>query len=650
MTPAFALRRPVLALAIAFGATPFASADSILQTVTVSGARFAADPGFAPPGATVISADEIRRAGVADANEAIRKLGAVTGRQSLDGSPDFALDLRGFGANSVQNMVVMVDGVRMSDAELGNANLANIPIETIERIEIIRGGASVLYGEGATGGVIQIVTRRPGKDSRRASARAELGSFGYRDLRLSGAASWDGFALDAAVTGLRTDNYRRHNRFELDAFSGGAQWAFESGRIGLRIDSARQDSELPGSLKLEEFASDPRQASTPRDFGSLDSDRATAFAEYRLGAFDLAAELSHRSKTVRSVYVSDFGSGPFESKMRYDTDQDQFSPRVRHVSQWGAARNELVAGFDWMQWQRQTQADFSKADARQVSRALYLRDELRRDGTRVSAGMRRERFDKDYVDPLAFNPGAESTRQTHSAWELQGSHALSPMLSVYAKAGRSYRVANADENSYRDSTGVLDVQTSRDLELGATFGVPARELTVRAFRHRLRNEIFFDPTIGWGANTNLDPTRRQGVELAARLRFARSWTVSANAQHVDAEFTEGPNAGRDMVLVPENTATARLAWVPDDAQSFDVGVQWTDRQRYGSDFSNSCSTRMPSFTTVDARYARSIGRWEFALAALNLGDRKYFSQAFGCRAGIYPADGRQLKLSARVDF
>jgi outer membrane receptor for ferrienterochelin and colicin len=65
-------------------------------------------------GATVITAEEIRRAGVVDVNAAIRKIGGVYGRQSLDGSPDFGLDLRGFGTNSSQNLVILVDGVRLS--------------------------------------------------------------------------------------------------------------------------------------------------------------------------------------------------------------------------------------------------------------------------------------------------------------------------------------------------------------------------------------------------------------------------------------------------------------------------------------------------------------------------------------------------------
>ncbi|MES2127900.1 MAG: TonB-dependent receptor plug domain-containing protein, partial [Pseudomonadota bacterium] len=146
-----ALALTPLALALSVSAFTPAVADDAVPTVLISGSRFAADPSLQPIGATIITADEIHRAGVTDVNQAIRKIGGVYGRQSLDGSPDFSLDLRGFGADSSQNLVVLLDGVRLSENELSGAILSIIPIDTVERIEIIRGGASVLFGEGATG-------------------------------------------------------------------------------------------------------------------------------------------------------------------------------------------------------------------------------------------------------------------------------------------------------------------------------------------------------------------------------------------------------------------------------------------------------------------------------------------------------------------
>ncbi|MEH6436739.1 TonB-dependent receptor family protein [Massilia sp. DD77] len=625
--------------------------DTTLPSIVVTGARFPVETRLAPIGATVITADEIRRAGATDVNEAIRKVGGVYGRQSLDASPDFALDLRGFGSNSAQNLVVMVDGVRLNENELANTVLSSIPVDSVERIEITRGGSSVLYGEGATGGVIHIVTRRAGMDGEggtHGSVFAEAGRFDHRDLRATirhGAGPW---SFDAAVADRSTDGYRANSAFDQSTASAGLQYAWAPGsRAGLRVERARSDSRFPGSLTKAQYALDPRASFTKLDFGTLDTDRVNAFAEQRVGAFDLAAELSHRKRELEANY---FFGGAY-SRSTYDTEQTQFSPRLRHSATVGAQRNELVAGVDLIRWERAVRSVFSAGDARQDSKAVYLRDELlwhAPHNARLAAGVRHEKFDKDYVDPLAFMD--ESRSQSLNAWSLEGSIDVAPQVSLFAKAGRSYRIPNADENSLRSSVDALRPQTSRDLELGVSAGGKERQVTARLFRHRLRNEIFYDPTIGWGANTNLDPTRRQGVEVEGRAALGAAWRLTGQWQRVDAEFTAGPNAGREMVLVPKNVVTARLAWVPGSSHSADIGVQWVDKQRFGSDFSNGCNARIPSYTTVDARYAYRLGAWEAALSGLNLLDRGYYSNAFGCRSGIYPSDGRQLKLSLRYAF
>ena len=638
-TPALTLTPRTLASAIAVCCIPFycvpAFAQStILAPVVITGARFASDPALLPIGAMVISAAEIRQAGVGDVNTAIRKIGGVYGRQSLDGSQDFDLDLRGFGTNSSQNLVVVLDGVRLSENELRTAVLSTIPIDNVERIEITRGGSSVLYGEGATGGVINIVTKRPTKRSSGGTVFGEVGQFGLREGRASIAQAWDGFALNAALGALNTDNDRANNAFKQKTFSGGAQWSSKEGRIGVRIDSARQDSGFPGSLSLAQFNDDVHQTATPNDFGSLDIDRVTAFAERRIGDFDLAAELSHRERSVKGTY----------SNTTYTSTgkQTQFSPRVRHLGQFDGLLNEVVVGVDLTRWNRVTDFD----DESQKSKAIYVRDELKFNGprnARLSLGARHESFDK----------GAQSysIEQSQNAWELQGSFDAMPLVNLYAKAGQSYRVANADENGFTATAKPLLGQTSHDLELGVTVGDVQHKLTARVFRHKLNNEIFYDPTAGmFGANTNLDPTRRQGIELDASTRIAADWRVSAHVQHVQASFTDGPNAGKDMVLVPKNIVTARLSWVPGDGQSADLGAQWVDSQRYGSDFDNSCAALMPTHVTFDARYAKKFGAWEVALSGLNLADKRYFSQAFGCKSGIYPSAGRQMKISARYDF
>jgi iron complex outermembrane receptor protein len=485
------------------------------------------------------------------------------------------------------------------------------------------------------------------------SATVAAGQFDARDLRGNVSAGLGQLALDASVGHQDTDNYRDNARFKQSNFGGGAQWAYEAGRVGVRFETARQDSRLPGSLTQAQFDANPRQASTPNDYGSLDSDRVTAFVEHRVGAAEFAAELSHREKEVKAAYENTYPGGSGFSRLAYNSRQNQFSPRVRHLSEVGGMLNELVAGVDLIRWNRKTNSDFSLADASQTSKGIYVRDEIRwdkRNNGRLAIGARHEVFDKDFVDPLGMSAAPESTSQSQNAWEVQGSFDVLPGVGLHAKAGQSYRMPNVDENSYRSTPGVLKAQTSHDLELGATLGFDSRQLALRVFRHQLRDEIFFDPTIGWGANTNLDPTRRQGFEIDAQSAIAAGWRVTAHLQHVQAKFTEGPNAGREMVLVPRNVLSTRLAWVPGDGQTADVGAQWVSSQRFGDDFTNSCAARIPSYATLDARYARKLGPWELAISGANLTDRKYYSNAFSCKAGIYPSDGRQLKLSARYDF
>ena len=636
------------------------SPEGDIPTVLVTGSRFANPAALAPIGATVISAEDIRRAGATDVNQAIRKVGGVFGRQSLDASPDFSLDLRGFGANSAQNMVVLVDGVRLSENELANPVLSTIPIDTVERIEIVRGGSSVLYGDGATGGVIQIITKRAngGTDSTSGSASAEVGSFRSYDLRASAARSYQGVAVDAAIDQQATNNDRVNSRYHGTSFSGGAQWQLGTGRLAVRLDSARQQSRFPGSLTQAQFDADPHQSLTPNDFGSLDSDRLSALLEQRFGAVDFAAELSHREKSVRSHYVADFGFGPSISDSLYNTWQTQFSPRLRLRSQVGQLDNELVSGIDLQRWKRATTSSFSLAEARQDAKAVYLRDEVRFGGAynaRVSAGVRHEVFDKDYTDVLSYPvPANDHTSQALNAWDLQASVAPVANVTVHAKAGQSYRLATADENSFRPSTQILQPQTSHDLELGAAWNEANMQLGARVFRHRLVNEIYYDPTVPvngfFGANTNLDPTERKGVEIDGELRFAPGWQASIHAQHLKATFTAGPDNGRELTLVPKNVVTARIGWSSAAGQSADLGAQWVDRQRFGSDFANDCGAFIPSHTSFDGRLAQKLGRWEFALAGTNLADKRFTSNAFSCRAGIYPENGRQLKLSARYDF
>lgn len=623
MPLAFAL---TLATSISTTALAQPTSESALPDVHVTGSRFASDPAFSPLGASIITSEDIRDAGINNVNEAIRKLGNVSGRQGFTAPDNFSLDLRGFGSFGDQNIVIMVDGIRLSESEQAAAQLSAVPIDSVERIEIVRGGNSVLYGEGATGGTIQIITKRPQRNSQRASLFGQAGSFAHRAARASFYKDWNGLALDANLSRLDSDGYRRNNAVREENASVSLQKVLKQGRIGLRVESGTQDFRLPGALSFSAFAADPRSTNKPLDFGSLDSRRATVFGEIRAGKFDFAAELSNREKASRQ-----YGSSPYS----FDTRTTQFSPRVRWLGTIAGMPNELVSGIDLTRWWRNVAGKISTQDAQ----AIYVRDELRIGKWRMAAGVRDERFDK--------REPTYQISQGINAWELQAAYVPADPVEVYVKLGKSYRIPNADDNAYLAKA--LLPQSSRDIEVGAVLGDARRKLTARLFRHALTNEIFYNSILF--SNVNLDPTQREGVELEASLRIAKSISLTGAFQHVAAKFTAGPYAGREMIQVPRNNASLRMNWAPGGPQRVTVGVRWTDEQRYGDDFSNACARRIPSYAVLDARYAYRSGPWEFAATGSNLGDRSYFSNAYSCSTGsVYPESGRQLRVSLRRDF
>lgn len=636
-------QRAALSLALA-AALPCAFAQTPVRTVAlpetvVTATRFAEPAQSLPFGVSVITADDIRASGAATINEALVRVLGVVGRQDFYGGGEYNLDLRGFGATADNNQIVIVDGLRVSEADLGGTRLAGIPIESVERIEVLRGSGAVLYGEGATGGVIVVTTKAGvGKDRRNtASVYGAAGSYGLRDLRASATVAAGGFSLDAAAQKREADNHRDNFRSETDALSLTGQWSNDWLRIGARFGRDTLDTGLPGSLTAAQYTANPRQTTTPGDKAEIRNERAGVFAEAQLGNWQLAADAGRREKKLTSLSTS---FGPYD----YDIDAGNYSLRARHQADLGSVRNLLVFGTDYGHWKRDVITYATTADQR--SRAWYAKDDVTlAGGARVGVGFRTEKIDKSSSSALA------GLADRLHAWELGASHPLTRTMTVYGRVGKSYRLANVDEFGFTAPGAILDPQTSRDAELGARWAYAAGKAEVRLYRSLLNDEIGFDPNAGlFGANVNFDPTRRQGLEIDASHALTKSVGLRVNAALRKATFRSGTYAGKEVPLVPGKTLAVRADWTPAAGHRVTGGVNWVSSQH--PDYDNTCS--MPAYTTADVRYAFQWQSLELSLGVTNLFDKKYFTQAYRCTAGvtnaIYPEPGRAVTAAVRYQF
>jgi iron complex outermembrane receptor protein len=626
-------------------AQPITVAALTLPSVTVSATRFAERIDDLPFGVSVLSADEIRASGVSTVNEAIMRLLGVPGRLDFYGGGDYGLDLRGFGSTADSNQVVIVDGIRISEADLGGTRLAGIPIDSVERIEVVRGSGAVLYGEGATGGVI-VITTKAGRGTARANQAdvyAAAGSYGVRELRATGTLAAGGFSLDVGANRRDADNHRDNFKSRVDGATVTGQWRNEWLRAGVRYAVDHLDTGLPGALSAAQYAADPRQSNTPLDSASIDNHRSGLFAEATLGDWQLGLDAGWRDKALSSD-----NSGFIYA---YDVDASTYALRAKHAARFGSLSNSLVFGLDEGEWKRTVQGAFGTV-AKQRSQAFYAKDEVTlAGGTRLSAGWRTESVRKD-------ESGSGATLDERPrAWEIGWVQPLTADLAAFGRYGRSFRLANVDELGFTTPGLTLKTQTSRDLELGARWTHTGGRGELRLYRSALTDEIGYDPNaVGPsspffnGANVNFDPTRRQGVELEVRQVLSASSNLRVNAATRRARFTAGSYAGKDVPLTPRHSVALQADWSPLPGHRIDAGLNWVSSQH--PDFDNACT--MPSYTTTTLRYAYQWQTAEFAVGLNNLADRKFYTNAFACNGGtvssIYPEAGRAVTVSARVSF
>jgi len=615
---------------------------------TITATRFAESGDELPLGVSVITAQQIKDSGALTVNEAIMRLLGIQGRQDLNGGGEYALDLRGFGSTADSNQVIVVDGVRLSEADTGGTRLAGISIDSVERIEVVRGSGAVLYGEGATGGVIVVTTKSGiGRQAQNGgSAYVGYGRQGLHEVRANANLVKEGFSLEGFAQNRNADNYRDHARSKSDAAALTAQWTTESVRFGGRLVQDRLNARLPGDLTAAQYASNPRQSTKPNDSVAIENQRNSVFAEMDVGSWQLAADAGWRNKSVRSM-----NSG---FAYDYDTEAANHGVRARREGALGVHKNILVMGHDYNQWSRTVMGAFG-SQANQTSRAWYIKDDviLANTGTRLSAGWRTESFNK------SIDSTTSSIDSRQRAWDLGVSQRLDAQWTAYARTGQSFRLPNVDEFSFVVGNAALKPQTSRDQEFGLRRLYELGRYEVRAYRSELTNEIGFDPNIPnpafWnpanlGANVNFDPTRRQGLELDADRKLSASLKLRGNLAWRTAQFREGTYAGKQVPLVPEKVLALGADWQLAIEHKISGGVNWVSASH--PDVMNQCV--MPSYSVAHVRYAYQLKDMDWALAVNNLMDRRYYTQAFACSgqvtSSIYPEPGRTVMASMRYRF
>ncbi len=614
---------PVLADDAGAVQAPATSIDPIVVTAT----RQEKTESSLPDDITIITAADIRQSTATNVPDLLRTLPGVDVRDVTGNQRDFVVDLRGFGETAQSNTLVLVDGRRINQADLSGTDWTLIPLNRIARIEVIRGGGgSVLYGDNATGGVINIITKKGHKTT--LSGGMRVGSDNL--FETSAGASGTEKDLSYAVSGnyYSSDGYRDNSA--TIAKNLGANLAYylgDAATINLGAGYHRDNTGLPGALTQSDLdAGLPRTATlNPKDYADTEDTYVSVGPElYFPGDSLFRVDMSFRNRSVASY--STFTGGNFEGDTSIKT--TAISPRAIIREPVMGLKNDLVAGFDFSDATEDItnstvffgSPSIGEFKLEKKNYGAYAHDEINiTDQLSLSGGYR-----YDWVKYQFLPSSPESAEMDENLFTTGINYRFGKQSNIYASFSRSFRYPLMDELfSFFTNTINTDLlpQTSDDIEAGLRHSfTDSLYGSIRVFRINTSQEIYFNLTDY--RNENLDgDTRRDGVELTLTRVFDR-FRVSGNYTYETAEIRGGQFAGKTIPGVPSQKAS--LDTRIDLGRGFALGLNGTyvGQRYFESDFANHFA-KQSDYTVVNARLDYTLKHYTFFLIGNNLFNETY---------------------------
>ena len=639
---------------------------------------------------TVISREDIERAPEATIADILSREAGIQTSSFYGGvlGVGTTVDMRGFGVTGASNTLILINGRRLNDWDLPGFDLASLGKNSIERIEVTRGNSgAVLYGDGAVGGVINIVTRNGVGQAPSARIEGAYGSFRTKEGTVSANTSSGPFSAAFYGNGISSDGYRWNNSLHQKNAVGDLRYATAEGSVFLNLGMDDQRLRLPGERQInvpagvDEYNNDRRGTNTPFNYADKQGARISGgFTRMFVPGFELIVDGGIRKKDQQAGFFHPFGEQYVDTTLTTSS----FTPRVNINQSWWGMPVKFIGGLDLYRTDYGSDRSFAKGqplihqfDGQQQSLAGYGQATFTIfPTTDISFGGRLQRNKTtltDIYDPFApqnFNfpqGGPLDQEETNRAWHVGLEHRFTDNVAVFGRAATSFRVPNVDERIGNGAitfplpvpTFALKTQTSEDIEAGIKLRFGKFFLQSSVYRMNLENELHLNPITF--ANTNFDPTRRSGVETLMTYDLTDAVRLKANVTYTQALFREGQFEGNFVPVVSRWTGNAGVSWdIWQKYLTFDGVMRYASRRYLDNDEFNHGTMFIPSHAVFDARIGGTIDKFFWSFAVQNLFDRQYFdygidgSFTFGGVTSniynLYPLPGRTFMARAGVNF
>lgn len=571
-----------LAVHAAAGEQDAAHLDQVVVTATRSEMPLASLPATA----IVIGRDDIERFPGGGIEDLLRlHAGLDIAANGGPGSP-VSLFLRGTESNHV---LLLIDGIEMNPGSIGGPALQHVPLESIERIEIIKGPRSALYGSDAIGGVINVITRRA--DETRWSAAATAGSFGTHEVNAAAFGALRGWHWGLDIGRRESDGYPPQTGSDVER---GYQRDQVNARLGWRgehVSAEARHWQSEGVIEYLGFSLEPL---------SQDFTNAVSSLDLRWSQDDWAARLllGNARDELYQREVDAFGGRDF-----VETDRDTADLKLDAFH----FEDHILTGGLYVE---STDVMAAAYAATEDARALYLQDVFTGDRHSWVATLRWNDYE---------NFGSAFT------WNLGWNRETGTNGNVFLAAGTAFRAPDATDRFGFGGNAALEPERSESFEAGYRHALgEAHSLSIAVFRNDIEDLIAFIDPDGFegplpGANENVERARIEGIELAhAWSSEDWRWRIEAIVQDPVDELT-----GSQLARRAKRSLTASLVR---SLGSFEIGI---DGLASGSRLDSPYTGEMLPGYGVLAATLRWFPHadWSLGLRVDNLTDRLYQTAA-----------------------
>ncbi len=634
-------------------AEPAEEAPLLMDEVVVTAGRVEQSTARIPAHVTVITAEQIQESGAQSVPDALRALAGVLVTDLNGNGMNQTVDMGGFGESAGRHVAVLVDGRRLNPIDLANVAWVTVPLEQIERIEVLHGGGAVLYGDNAMGGVINIITKEAEGTSYFAGELG-FGSHGGKKEQVRANIQHGGGRMYLEYDHQESDGYRDRSASDRESVLGKVTFDIDPETyIWADLSVTSSAYELPGPLTAAEMAADRTQVSlyNQDDYGTNESVAFSLGLKKSVGdgglwTVNLARQQEDLESDIWSYMVMDVETNSLNTQYGLD----------RTLAGFG---NHLLLGFEYYDVDYGMKGDHwsggtNRFEHEKQTASVYVKNDLMMtDEILVSAGVRYEmpRFDLQ-AETVGYPVNHKEMTEAEWAWDLGLSYRFADESKIYGRLYRSFRYPAVDEFTNVTSGEVnedLKQETALGYEAGLRLAVGKKaSIDLRLYQMRLEDEITWVGPYDTGQNENLDKTRHIGGELSGRYQASKVLGLYGGITYTKAELTSGPNDGNEIPQVPNWKTTAGVRYTPTEKLRLNGVYNYVGKSYFGYDYTNS-SDKLDDYKTIDLsvsyQYSKQI---ELYLNGTNILNEKYSASAWV--DGYYPMPEAVYWAGMRVKF